>query len=796
MFKNILKISFRNLSGNASHSLINVLGLSIGITSALIIASIIRFDLSFDNYHEFKDRTYRLVTDDVTKERRPDSGTPYPLRLVFQDDFPEVEHLTMVDNNMLSGLVSVTTDAGETIYEEDANNQAFVMPDFFKMFRRDFLVGDSEKVFENGNSVALSKTLAEKYFGDHISAVGQVIKIENLLELTVTGVINDAPMNTDLPFNMLISFDAGGEERIWKSWDSSSSSVQCYFTLRENADVDEFGDKIIDYIHKHMPEGHPAIEKSYAQPLSDIHHNPDYSNYNWRVATQEEILTLFIVGLLLILAASINFINLNTAQAIKRSKEIGVRKVLGSGRGYLVVQFLSEAALITFASILISLGVMEVALIAIEDIIGYPLPSTSYDGLLFLILSGLFVSVTILAGLYPAVVVSGYQPIEALKNKISSSYKNGFSLRKSLIIIQLLISQVLVVCVIVVSLQIDHFMKTPIGVDTEAVVEFRIPTPEDVDLVAFQNLLKQQAGISNITFSNTGTSSDNTWGGQARFSNEDEVINERVHVKLIDEHYLDTYGLELAAGRNVVMDTTPRFIINETAMKAFGINDPEQILGTTMNVWGNDGTIIGVIKDFHTESLHEPVYSTALWVRTNGYYLGAAKLVGSDWARTINTIQKEWEKIFPGYIFSYTFLDDSISRFYEGERRMAKTFTIFALIAIFIGGMGLFGLISYLASTRRKEIGVRKALGARVDQIVGLLSFDFAKLVLLSFIIAAPLSWYYMNEWLARFANRIEINGWIFLLALTCSLTVTLLTVGYRSLRAASVNPVNSLKDE
>ncbi|MEM9856961.1 MAG: ABC transporter permease [Bacteroidota bacterium] len=796
MLKNILKISFRNIRGNAGHSLINVLGLSVGITSALIIASIIRFDLSFDDYHELRERTYRLVTDDVTKERRTDAGTPYPLRLTFKEDFPDVEYLSMVDNNILTGLVSVSVQGEENIYEEEDRNQAFVMPEFFKIFHRDFLVGDPEQVFQNGNSVVLSRTLAKKYFGDYLSAVGQVIKIENMVALTVTGIVEDAPMNTDLPFNMFISFDVSGEERIWDSWGSSSSSVQCYFTLKEGVNVQEFGDKIVDYLQEHKPEGTSTIDKMYAQPLAEVHHNPDYNNFNWRVATHEEILTLCIIGLLLIVAASINFINLNTAQAIKRSKEIGVRKVLGSGRGYLVIQFLTEAAVITFLSILISLGGLEMALIAIEGIIGYPLPSTHYDGLLLLILASLFIGVTFLAGLYPAVIVSGYKPIVALKNKISSSYKNGFSLRKSLIVVQLLISQMLVVCVLVVSLQINHFMKTPIGVDTEAVVEFSIPDPNTVDLVSFQNVLTQQAGIGSAAFSNTGTSSGNTWGGQAKFSNAQEVVNERVHVKLIDKYYLETYGLELTAGRNIVSDTIPRYLINETAVKAFGASSPNEVLGATLNVWGTDGTIVGVVKDFHTESLHEPVYPTAFWANPNSYFIGAVKLAGGNWAETVKVIQTEWEKLFPGYIFDYTFLDDRIAEFYEGERRTAKTFTAFALIAIFIGAMGLFGLISYLASTRKKEIGVRKVLGAGVGQIVQLLSFDFAKLVLVSFVVAVPLSWYYMNEWLSRFASRIDLTVWIFLLALGCSLFITLLTVSFRSLQAASVNPVNSLKDE
>lgn len=796
MFRNILKISFRNLIGNGSHTLINVVGLSIGIASALIIGSIIRYDLTFDKDHPFSDRTYRLVTHDITNELRTDPGTPYPLRLSFQQDFPEVEFLTMVDNNILSGLVSVTDDDGLKVYEEDANHQAFVMPDYFKIFKRDLLVGNSEKVFNNANSVVLSKSLAEKYFGDYVSAVDRVIRIENLIDLTVTGVMNDAPMNTDMPFDMLISFDVGGSERIWDSWESTSTSVQCYFTLYEDALLSEFGEKIIDYIQEHKPKDVPTIEKLYAQPLADIHHNSLYHNYNERAATHEELITLAIIGVLLILAASINFINLNTAQAIKRSKEIGVRKVLGSGRGYLVIQFLLEAAIITLAAIVISLGVMEVALMVIESIIGYALPSTTYDTVLFVSLAGLLVTVTFMAGLYPAVVVSGYQPINALKNKISSSYKNGLSMRKSLIIVQLLISQILVVCVIVVGLQIDHFMKTPIGVDTEAVLEFRIPTPESTDMESFKNVIKKLPGVSNLAFSNTGTSSGNTWGGQGKFSNDNEVIHERVHVKLIDVDYLDTYGLELLAGRNVVVDTLPRYLINETAMKAFGVNDPEEILGAPLQVWGSDGTIVGVVKDFHAESLHEPVVPAAMWVRPNGYYVAAAKLAGTDWQETINQIKGEWEKVFPGYVFNYEFLDDKISTFYESERRTAKTFTVFALIAILIGAMGLFGLISYLASTRKKEIGVRKVLGARIDQIVSLLSLDFAKLVLLSFIIAAPVAWYFMDEWLSRFATRIDLGVWVFLLALACSLTVTLLTVGFRSVMAASVNPVNSLKDE
>ena len=799
MLKNIIRIAFRNLIRNKVHTLINITGLSIGITCAMVIFMILRFDLNFDSYHDDPERIYRLVVDSHTdKGVSRDPGIPYPLRLSFKEDFPEVEFLTMVDDNAINGLVTIEKDGEQVKFQETTRNQAFVMPEYFDVFNYKFLIGDPKRVFENGNSVVLSKGLAEKYFGDHLSAVGQTVNLENIIDLNVTGIVEDTPMNTDLRFDMLISFDTGGSERIWDEWGASSTSVQCYVKLHPEVDHEQFGQKITNYIKEHKDADDPTNDELRLQPLADLHHNKDYATYSGRVATWQEITTLGVIGLLLIIAASINFVNLNTAVAARRSREIGIRKVLGSSRSTLMLQFIGETAWITFISILLSLGMMELATLNIKTFTGYDLPPTHYDIILIGSVLSLFIVATLLSGFYPAMIISGFKPVAALKNKLSVDYRKGLSVRRSLIIVQLVISQVLIVSVVVITQQIRHFISTPLGIDPEAVVEFRLPFTAKADLSTFKNNLMNLAGVNMVTFSNTGTTSKNTWGGVAAWNNGTEIIHEPVHVKIIDESYLDTYGLTLLNGRNIWIDSVRRYLITEKTMKALGMENYDEAIGEELDVWGTPGEIIGVVKDFNTMSHHFEQKPVAMWIKpkTDNYNLGAVKMGSQNWDETIAGIQREWEATFPGYIFSYTFLDDTILRFYENEQRTSKVFTAFAGMAIFIGSIGLLGLMSYLVNTRSREIGVRKVLGARIRQIIGLLAGDFMRLVLIAFALAAPLSWYFMNGWLQDFASRIEISLWIFLLSIGCSLLITLLTVGFRSFRAAVVNPVDVLKDE
>ncbi|MTI37917.1 ABC transporter permease, partial [Fulvivirga lutimaris] len=415
----------------------------------------------------------------------------------------------------------------------------------------------------------------------------------------------------------------------------------------------------------------------------------------------------------------------------------------------------------------------------------------------FIVIGVIFISVTILSGLYPSVVTSGLQPIKALKNSIGSSYKNGLSLRSSLVVVQLLISQMLIVAVIVVSQQVDHFISQPIGVDTEAIVEFSIPYVPNMNRSSLKQQLLDVPGVKEVTYSNTGTTSGNTWGGVAHYTGGDELLDKDVQIKLIDDSYLDTYGVELLAGQNIKMDSIKRYLINEEAMAVLGFETYEEALGQEIAVWGKPGNIIGVVKNFKTMSLHYAQQPVVLWNADNSYLTGVKLENNSaNWSETMAAVQSVWETHFPENIFSYNFLDDSIAKYYDSERRASKTFSLFASIAIIIGGIGLLGLMSYMVNTRTKEIGVRKVLGASVRQILATVFTDFAKLVVIAFAIAAPLSWYFMDKWLQGFDSRIDITFLTFILAFALSLLMTVIATGYKSFQGATLNPVDALSDE
>ena len=800
MFSNIFKISIRNIRKNSSHTIVNVIGLSLGISAAIVIYSILRFDLSFDNYHSDSESIYRLVRSEKVKDSGDityDTGIPYPLRLSFKEEFPDVEFLTFVDCNSISGLVTVDYQGKKTKYEEPTGVQAFVMQDFFEIFHYEFLSGNPEKALAENYKVVLSKSLAEKYFGDYQNALGQTINIENYFDLTVTGVVADPPMNTDLPLEMLMSFEIGGAARIWDSWTANSSSVNAFVKLNEGVRTKDFGKKIEDYIQKNKNQDDPKEVSLQLQSLSEIHFNDQYMSTMGRVISLNQIYTLAIIGLLMVVAACINFINLNTASSSRRSKEIGVRKVLGSDRFILIAQFMTETAFTTFIAILLSLGLAELFSINIGYILGYNIPSTSYDVNFFISLAVIFVTVTVLSGLYPSVVTSGLKPISALKNSIGASYKNGLSLRSALVVVQLLISQVLIVAVIVVSQQIDHFINQPIGVDTEALVEFSIPYAENMDRASFKQQLLNVPGVENVTLSNTGTTSVNTWGGVAHYAGADGVVDKDVQIKLIDDAYLNTYGLELLAGKNIKNDSIRRYLINEETMATLGFETYDDALGEEIAVWGKSGNIVGVVKDFKTMSLHYAQQPVVLWYADNSFLAGVKLNNNSaDWSETMASVQTIWETQFPDNIFSYNFLDGRISQYYEQERRTSKTFSLFASIAVIIGGIGLLGLMSYMVNTRTKEIGVRKVLGASVNQILATVFSDFVKLVIIAFALAVPISWYFMDMWLQGFDSRVNITFLTFIMALMLSLLMTIIATGYKSIKGATLNPVDALADE
>jgi ABC-type antimicrobial peptide transport system permease subunit len=405
--------------------------------------------------------------------------------------------------------------------------------------------------------------------------------------------------------------------------------------------------------------------------------------------------------------------------------------------------------------------------------------------------------VTLLAGLYPGLKLSRFQPVTALKNKLSGGGGKGMTLRRTLIVLQLVISQVLVVCTIIVVQQINYFMAQPLGINSKAIVEFELPENKPEIISRLKDRLKTIPGVQNATMSNTGATSGNSWGGDAEASIGNEIVKQNASVKFANEDYIDTYQIELLHGENLVKcDTANRFLINESLAKALGFKNSADAIGTPIDMWDRKAQVTGIVKDFNTLSLHSDLNPTIILCGTTAYYIGAVRIESSDMMGTIELVKKVWEDIYPKYVFQYSFLDDTITHFYDGERRTSYLIGLFAGVAIFIGCIGLFGLVSFMARRKTKEVGIRKTLGASVSQVLILFSKEFTVLIFISFLIAVPVSYYFMQEWLNNFKYRISPGAPTYLLGVAVTFTVVIVTVGVRSYRAAVANPVDALRDE
>lgn len=798
MFRNIIKISFRNLLKNKSHTAINLLGLSIGITATLVIFLILKFDLSFNNYHADADRIYRLVKEEVTHGNKDfDIGIPYPLRKTFKERFPEVEKFTMVDMSNGS-LLSIENNGQKIKYGLDDASVAFVTSEYFEIFEYQFLQGTPQSLFNNANAAVLTKSQAERLFGSHQQAIGKGIILNNNYEVLVSAIVADPPANTDLPFQLILNQELGGADRIWDSWGATSSSVQAFIKVHKKVDMSVFSQQIADFIQENRSDDDPTKIRLLAQPLAEMHTDIRYGTFTGRLATDRETITLALVGILLLLAACINFVNLNTALASKRAKEIGIRKVLGVGRFQLMKQFMMETAIITLFAIFMAIGLSEIAINHIEPFIGYNIPEIAYDLSLITALFALFVTVTLMSGLYPAFILSGYKPIQALKSKLNEVDRSRFSVRKSLVVSQLVISQVMIVAVIVVTRQMDFFLTQPMGINSENIIEMPVYDANQTNFENLRNRISEIDGVELVSFSNTGAASSSTWGGKIYYVKNDaeEIASNVVQVKNIDDQYLDIYDIELLAGRNIREDSIREYLLSEATVKALGVKNYEEMLGATVQVWGTDGKVVGIIKDFYTTSLHQERPPLALWYDKENFTQAAVKIDNSQANIILPTIQKEWELSYPDYLFTYSYLDDTINQFYINEARMKRTFSLFTGIALFIGAIGLLGLLSYIVRSRTKEIGVRKVLGASISEIMQLLTVDFVKLVVVAFFIAVPISWFFMNQWLQDFSNRVTINISVFAIAFCTSVLITLIIIAYKAFQASIINPVKVLKDE
>lgn len=548
----------------------------------------------------------------------------------------------------------------------------------------------------------------------------------------------------------------------------------------------------------------PADRTFLMQPLNEVHSDARFGNYSNNTMPKPMLVALSVIAIFLLVTACINFINLNTAEAIKRSKEVGIRKSLGSTRGQLVMQFLGETFLITATSVLLSVAVTQIALLFLNPFMKTSLAlNLQSDAIVWLYLAGVTIIVTVFSGIYPAFVVSGFKPAQALKNLATNKNSSGYTLRRGLVIVQFFISQFFVIGSIVVMQQMDFLQKKDLGFDRDAVIVIPIPEAEEPAIAqgsgkmrTLKNEILRLSGVAKASLNNTPPSSGSTTGTTfAIAGKQDDTFD--AQVKFVDGNYTDLYNLELIAGENLGdLDTMRGFIVNEKLVKTVGYNNVQDIVGKEMTIFDKTYPVIGVLKDFHTMSLSQEIGPVVLLNDITSYGSLSVKLNGADMQGTIRQIQDKWSAAYPNYIFSYKFLDEQIRGFYESQRKGFILLSIFSSLAIFIGCLGLFGLATFMANQKTKEIGIRKVLGASVESILLLFSREFARLIVVGFVFAGVAAWFVMTKYLEQFAYKIKIGPMIFIAGIGISCLIAALTVGYRSISAATVNPVKSLRSE
>jgi len=796
MFKLNLKIALRNLWKYKGYTAINIFGLSVGLASCILIFIFVRYQLSFDKDYANDDRIYRVVSswEYADGNQFKSSGVPLPLAPAMRNDFSQFDKVAAIQQS--GGIVKVKAQAGKAEVK-DSEDIYYAEPSFFEIFNYSWLSGNPIQSLSSPNTVVLSEKMAKKYFGDWRNAIGNSINFDAEKDFKVTGVIKDNPQNSSFPLGIIFSY-ASYSSRNMKSWGSVSSSSECFVLLKNGVTSADLDKPLQQFVKKYYVEKGPGKENHHFQPLNDIHHNEDYGNFSNQITPYKQIIGLAIIGLFLLLTACINFINLATAQAISRSKEVGVRKVMGSRRKQLIWQFLSETALITIISLLLACVFAELTLPKMENLFGGDVSFSLFGHpIIFVFLFGLLVLVSFLAGLYPALIMSGFSPALAIKNKVAAS-AGGVGLRKTLVVVQFAITAILIVSTLVVMKQMSFIRDKSLGFDTDAIAMIGLPA-DSASLLkhnGFKERLLAIDGVKSVSFNGGAPSSGNN--NETSFTyNSSKSADFQVNVKTADDAYFKTFGLTLVAGKALSKsDTTKEFVVNETLLKKLNVKNPEEAIGKIMRIWGASGPIVGVVKDFNNYSLHEAIAPIAIFSRKTNNTRVALKLDKKEMAATLKNVEGAFNASFPDYVYENRFFDESLQGYYETERIMGALFKVFAGVVIFISFIGLFGLISFVATQRTKEIAIRKVLGASNFELVKMLNSSFMWMVLIANVVAWPVAYILISKWLTGFQYRIELSVWPFLIAMFISIIITLITVTLRSYKAARANTIDALKYE
>lgn len=794
MITGYFKIAFRNLWRHKIFSLINIMGLSIGLTACFLIYLFVSFETSYDNFHTKAARIYRVVTDvETPSETMHQTLTPAPIAINVKKDFPEVEDAVRFSRDEL--LVR----KGEVKFQE--KNTVFADSTLFNIFDFKLVLGNKSTVLTEPMSIILSKTAVKKYFGNANPIGRQVLLTGAAIPAKITGMMEDIPKNSQIQADMIVSMSSYqqvyGRPTSDNEW--TNHGFYTYLLLKPNTDAKALEQKFAGFLESHNGKQMKELrmrDNLTLELLRDVYLKSKRDGFVTGSMTNVYIFSVIAIFILLI--ACINFINLTTARSAERAKEVGIRKVTGAARFQLVSQFISESVTISLISFIITSCLCVVLLPFFNKLAEKEISSGIFENpAQILSLFVLSVAIGIIAGFYPSMVLSAYQPVTVLKGRFSAGTK-GLILRKSLVVFQFTISIVLIIGTIVVYTQLHYMRSQDLGFNKDQTVV--INTNFDKNKDVFKHSLTSIPGVISTTFSSTvpGNWPISTF---SRVENKmGEMQKANLDLYFVDYNYIDQYKLKLIAGRafsrDYVTDSTQAMVINESAAKMLGYSSPGLAVGRNFDQWGRKGKIIGILKDFHYHSLQQGIKPLTMLVQNSGWNMISIKVADANLPATMKAIDNAWHQTIPNRPFDYFFLDEFFDKLYRAEDKFGNLFFNFAILAIFISCLGLLGLSSYSTIQRTKEIGIRKVLGASVSNIVQLLSSDFLKLVVISFIVATPIGWYGMTIWLRDFEYRTNISWDVFALAGISALMIAFLTISFQAVKTAIANPVKSLRAE
>jgi putative ABC transport system permease protein len=815
MLKNYFKTAWRSLVRNKVNTTINVLGLTLGIAVCLIIFLLVRFELSYDKFHPDGDRIYRIVAN----SSGPDGEAKFGFITTALPDAAraEISGFESVGgfDNLYSAVSVPRAGRGNQVFDavkqgEEASPIIIAEPAFFDIFHYRWLAGNAATALNDPFKVVLSEKEATKYFGPHPPDqwLGRQVIYRDSLTVTVSGIVADWDQHSDYAFRDFISFPTIAHsflkndfESSWGMWDYDAQSIVKLAPGVTEAQVER---QLPAFMARHKVGPKEFKMALSLQPLADIHFNEKYADDFARKASLPTLYGLAAIAAFILLIAAINFINLATAQSVQRAREIGVRKVLGGRRPAIVLQFLSEALLIVLFAATLALLLADPLLAAVQSLLPQGVRLEVFQVPTFLFLAITVLVTCLLAGLYPARVLSAYQPALSLKGQGIQQLNRKSYLRKALIVFQFTVSLIFIIGTLIVGRQIHYMLNTDLGFDHDAIVIIR--TNQDRPNHKRAVLAQKFREIPDVRLVARHMEAPTAKGHPGTFieakGNADNDKRVMASFDMCDTDYVRLYGMHILAGRNLFpSDTINEFLVNETCARQLGFRHPADALGHLVDIGmdrGN-GPIVGIIRDFHSKSMHEPI--TPFFMST---YEGAERDISVKLATSgesvghlsavLARLDKAWKEVYPTKKFEYSFFDETIARLYEKEEKTARIMNIAMGIAIFISCMGLFGLAAFVAEQRTKEIGIRKVLGATVTNIVAMLSRDFVRLVVIAIVIASPVAWWFMHQWLQDFAYRVPISWWIYGIAGAGAILIALLTVSAQAIRAAMANPVESLR--